>query len=339
MRLLLPVVACAVSFCGCRSAPLVVEGGGGGVVFESYVPDPDTGRLVRELERGDVTVVFDSVAVEGGLLTLTGRAEIEGRGGYGSALLVEGYRRTGIPEAPPPPERPGPYPWAGPPLADGALAYGATLYRGGRFALRAPLAEAERDTVLIAYGEYEDWVRVPVADVVAGRRFWASAPGAVPNPEARGWDGLRLRPTSRQASAGDSVRFVLSYRPPPVQARQPLGSLDLGGLNAVPDSGEVRSPSFGTGCLWRVERWAGTPAAGGWEAAPEARLRDAPDGLVTCEAIGLAFSARGERREAFRLRPDAAPGRYRWCLDAHVERDGAVAERLVCSTAFVVEAR
>lgn len=327
----MPVAAlvAVLALAGCRSAPLIVEEAKGGVIVESYVPDPDTGRLVRgELEQGDVTVAFDAVTVEEGLLTITGRAEIEGRGGYGAALLVEGYARTGIPEGVPLPEREGPYPWAGRPLADGALAYMAQVYRNGRFTLRAPLVEAEADTLLVAYGNSPDWVRVPVADLLAGRRFWASSPGAVPNPEARPVDGLRLRPVDRRVVPGDSVRFVLSYRPLPPQRE--LGSLILDSVPA--ESSTASSPSFGVSCMWRVERWDD-----GWQAVPLAWWRDTDDVLYGCTAQGIRFTAATERREGLRLRTTAAPGRYRWCLDAHTEQDGRSITRPLCSTAFLVD--
>lgn len=308
---------------GCRSVPHVVDEGGGHVRVDAYIPDPDTGRLVRgALERGDVTVAFDSVAVRDGLLTVSGTAEIEGRGGYGFARLVRGYDRTGIPEATPPPERPGPYPWAGRPLAEWALAYGATLWRSGRFVLRAPVEEARTDTILVAYGEVADWVRAPVAELLAGRRFWASAPGAVPNPEARGRDGLTLRAAERTVEPGDSVRFVLAFQPP------------LSELPPAPRADRF-SPEFGSTCLWQLERWDES-----WDVAPRSwwwTEGGRPVGDEACTLEATMFTEPGERRDAMMLAPEVPSGRYRWCLDTTVVRNDRLFKEPVCSTAFVVE--
>ncbi len=321
LRFVLTLIA-AVLVAGCRSAP-VAEPGVIGLVDTYYTTDPDTGRLVEGCpESGPVTVVFDTVAVEGERLTIRGTAEIEGRGGHGSALLAAGYQRTGIPEMPAPPPAGRPHPTAGRPLPDTALAYGATLYRGGGFELRAPLDEAAGDVLQIAYGcvDIDDWIRVPVADLLAGTRFVASEPGAVPNPEARGVDGLRLRPLDRTVAPGDSARFVLSYRAPPPSTMFP-----------PPPGQEATSPSFGVACLWRLERWDG-----GWQTAPLRSWADPDDLRYGCTAQGLRFVERGERREGFRLQPGAEPGRYRWCLDTATDRGERLVERTACSTAVVV---
>ena len=327
------ILGLAVVFgAGCGTAPAkpVPAERPDGRTVEVYFPDPETGRLTQTCpDPTPTTVTFDSVASEGGRLTLVGRAEIEGRGGFGFVRFVREYDRTGIPEPMGPPERPGPYPMNGPPLAEGALAYGATLYRSGRFALRAPEAEVATDTLLFAYecADVDDWVRVPVADVLAGVRVVASEPGAVANPEARGWRGLRLRPDERAVSLGDSVRFVLSFRPPPPEAPFPRPPGWMPPLSPV--RGE--SPSFGESCQWRVERWDGR-----WTPVPLRWWRDAQDGLYECVAIGNRFIARAERRAAFRLATDAEPGWYRWCLDAHDADGDRQIERAVCSTSFLV---
>ncbi|WP_412061221.1 hypothetical protein [Rubrivirga sp. IMCC45206] len=306
---------------GCRSTP-PPERGVIGQVSAYYTVEPDTGRLVEGCpDGGPVTVVLDTVAVADDRLTVVGTAEIEGRGGVGWVRFESAWERTGIPAPPEARPRPGPAPWAPPSLPDTALAYGAPLTRSGRFALRAPLAEVRADTLFVAYTcvPSDDWVRIPVADLLAGTRFAASEPGAVPNPEARGVDGLRLLdpPT---ASPGDSVRLVLAYRPLAPSTMFPPD----------PDA-PVRSPSVGTDCLGRLERWAD-----GWREAPRALWRDPDDDRFGCTAQGLAFDGPGERPVVWRLAPTAPPGRYRWCLDASTERAGPRVVRPVCSTAWTV---
>ena len=131
--------------------------------------DPETGLRISGCPEGrDTSVEFSGVEVENGVLTVRGRAVIDGRRGYGFVRFVNGYERTPIPAPPPPPPDGRPYPEDGPPLSADDLAYGTPLYLSGRFVLRAPASEVARDTILIAY-ECADWIRVPVRSLPTKR--------------------------------------------------------------------------------------------------------------------------------------------------------------------------
>lgn len=140
---------------------------------------------------------------------------------------------------------------------------------------------------------------------------YAARRAAVPNEEARPFDGLQLRSLEPAYRPGETVRFELSFE--------------------RTEEGVERSPEYGVTCLWRLERWSDSA----WTTTPRAVWGRPED--EACILPALSFQEPGRRPEHFALSATAEAGPYRWCLEPIKQADEVTERRVLCSNTFFVE--